>query len=32
MSLDEVHAGDLVNYSTTEVGETKTITKLDRQK
>jgi hypothetical protein len=32
MSLDEVHAGDLVNYSTTDVGETKTITRLDRQK
>jgi len=32
MSLDEVHAGDLVNYSTTDVGETRTITKLDRQK
>src|SRR6516225_5544104 len=32
MSLDEVHAGDLVNYSTTEVGATKTITTHDRKK
>ena len=32
LSLDEVHAGDAVNYSTTEASGTKTITKLDRQK
>ena len=32
LSLEEVHAGDVVNYSTTEAGGTKTITKIDRQK
>ena len=31
MSLDAVHAGDRVSYSTTESGGTKTITKIDRQ-
>jgi Cu/Ag efflux protein CusF len=30
-SLEAVHAGDRVNFSTTVTGGTKTITKLDRQ-
>jgi Copper binding periplasmic protein CusF len=32
VSLDEVHAGDRVNYSITQNGAAKTITKLERQK
>lgn len=32
LSLDEVHAGDAVNYLTTDAAGTRTITKLDRQK
>jgi hypothetical protein len=31
LSLDEVHAGDRVNYTATETGGIKTITKLQRQ-
>jgi Cu/Ag efflux protein CusF len=31
VSLDAVHAGDRVSYSTTDKGGVKTITKLDRQ-
>jgi len=32
VSLEDVHAGDRVNYSITQDGAAKTITKLDRQK
>lgn len=32
VSLDEVHAGDHVNYSTAQNGAAKIITKLERQK
>ena len=32
LSLEEVHAGDAVNYSTTDAGGIMTITKLERQK
>jgi Copper binding periplasmic protein CusF len=32
VSLDEVHVGDRVNYSITQNGAAKTITKLERQK
>src|SRR6516225_3598929 len=32
MSLDDVHAGDRVNYSATGAGTPRTITKLERQK
>jgi Cu/Ag efflux protein CusF len=31
LSLDEVHAGDRVSYTATEMGGFKTITKLQRQ-
>ena len=32
VSLDEVHVGDRVSYSTAQNGPAKTITKLERQK
>jgi hypothetical protein len=32
VSLDDVHAGDKVTFTTTETGGTKTITKLQSQK
>jgi hypothetical protein len=32
VSLDDVHAGDRVNYSAMQSGAAKTITKLERQK
>jgi Copper binding periplasmic protein CusF len=31
ISLETLHAGDIVNYSVNESGGTKTITKLDRR-
>lgn len=31
VSLDDVHAGDIVKYSATETDGTKTITKIDKQ-
>ena len=31
LSLDDVHAGDKVTFSTTETGGSKTITKLQKQ-
>jgi len=31
ISLETLHAGDIVNYSVSENGGTKTITKLDRR-
>ena len=31
VSLETLHAGDIVNYSVNENGDTKTITKLDRR-
>jgi Cu/Ag efflux protein CusF len=31
VSLDAVHAGDRVSFSTTDKGGTKTVTKLERQ-
>jgi Cu/Ag efflux protein CusF len=30
--IEDVHAGDRVTFSTTDSGDTKTITKIDRQK
>jgi Copper binding periplasmic protein CusF len=32
LSLDDVHVGDRINYTTTQNGAAKTITKLERQK
>ncbi len=31
LSLDNVHAGDIVRYAITETGGIKTVTKLERQ-
>ena len=31
VSLDDLHAGDMVKYSATETDGTKTITKIDKQ-
>jgi hypothetical protein len=30
--IEDVHAGDRVTFSTTDSGDTKTITKIDRQR
>ena len=32
LSLDSVHVGDTVNYTVTEKGGVKTVTKLEKQK
>jgi Cu/Ag efflux protein CusF len=31
LSLEDIHAGDRVSFSVTETGDTRTITKLQRQ-